>query len=199
MIPIIFEVKQWLKKVQKKEGLDTVHKKVKLFKQKFDECMLMNFYTPSCKIDDYLDKYITHVESMADHLKTQYLDRGSVPINHNKQLVSENEQFLKLFADVTRVSIESPIIKRKQKKHLRNIQRTTEDLKNSTGDLFSEMKIMESKLRNLPQKKDSLVYSISDNSKKIKKEKKVLKPLINKNYQNLINYYYYKHQLQFKD
>ena len=31
MIPILFEVKQWLKKVKKEEGLETVHKKAKLF------------------------------------------------------------------------------------------------------------------------------------------------------------------------
>ena len=161
--------------------------------------MLMNFHTTNFEMDDYLDGHISQVDALAYHLRVLCSERGTVPLNYNQKLVSEDENLLKSFKDATRVLMENPIKNRIQKKELRNIQRTTEDLKNSTDDLFSEMKGMESKLRNLPQKKDSLVCSISDNSKKIKKEEKVLKPLVNKTYQNLINYYYYKHQLQFKD
>ena len=196
MMPIIFEVKQWLKKVKKEEGLDVVHQKVKLFKQNLNECILVNFHASNCKIEDYLDSHISHVDAMANDLKVEQVDKGSLSVKHNQLLVSENEKLEKLLSDVIRVSIGDPVSKRRQNKQLRNIQRNTKFLKNATQDLLSEMRDMESKVKNLPQKTEFLSCSVDENSKKIKKEKKVLKPSATKSYQNMINYQKYQFENQ---
>ena len=144
--------------------------------------MLMNFHTVNFEMDDYLDGHKSQVDALAYHLRALCTERESVSLNHNQKMAPEDKYLLKSFTDATTVLMGNRIKNRKQKKELRNIQKTTKDLKITTNDLLSEKRSLFSKERNLPKNTDSLDSGISNNSKKIKKEKKSLKPLDTKNY-----------------